>query len=97
MFISQQLKAPASRRLIGYAVLALSLVLTGCGDKNEREFIRGCKAGGGSTTVCGCIWDELKPQYQGGELEKMHQQYGYIPPHFMDNLLKAAQRCQKKE
>ncbi|MBH3037980.1 hypothetical protein I5M86_15575 [Serratia marcescens] len=75
--------------------LLSALLLSGCGDKNEREFIRGCKSGGGTTAICGCIWDELKTKYTHGELEKMHQQYGYVPPRFMDNMLSAAQQCRK--
>ncbi|BEO06759.1 hypothetical protein ACQF0C_001816 [Serratia marcescens] len=75
--------------------LLSALVVSGCGDKNEREFIRGCKSGGGTTAICGCIWDDLKTKYTHGELEKMHQQPGYVPPRFMDNMLSAAQQCRK--
>ncbi|WFV17777.1 MULTISPECIES: hypothetical protein [Citrobacter freundii complex] len=75
--------------------LLSALTLSGCGDKNEREFIRGCKSSGGTTAICGCIWDELKMTYTHGELEKMNQQYDYVPPRFMDNMLSAAQQCRK--
>ncbi|MCI2402144.1 hypothetical protein MMS95_04910 [Serratia sp. PGPR-27] len=78
----------------GFTLLS-TLAVSGCGDKNEREFIRGCKSGGGTTAVCGCIWDELKTKYTHGELEKMNQQVGYVPPRFMDNMLSAAQQCRK--
>jgi hypothetical protein len=39
--------------------------------------------------------DDLKTKYTHGELEKMNQQYGYVPPRFMDNMLSAAQQCRK--
>ncbi|EMB7752251.1 TPA: hypothetical protein R4193_000846 [Serratia marcescens] len=75
--------------------LLSALAVSGCGDKNEREFMRGCKSGGATTAICGCIWDDLKTKYTHGELEKMNQQYGYVPPRFMDNMLSAAQQCRK--
>jgi hypothetical protein len=40
-------------------LLLSALFLSGCGDKTEREFIRGCKSGGGTTAICGCIYDDL--------------------------------------
>ncbi|MFZ5273722.1 hypothetical protein [Enterobacter asburiae] len=73
--------------------------LSGCGDeksKAESEFIRGCKSGGGTTAICGCVYDILKTKYPHGELEKMNQQYGYVPPGFMNNMLSAAQQCRKQ-
>lgn len=79
------------------STLLSAAVLSGCGDKNEREFIQGCKSGGGTTAICGCIWDDLKTKYTHGELEKMNQQYGYVPPRFMDNMLNAAQQCRNKD
>ncbi|EMW2202655.1 MULTISPECIES: hypothetical protein [Enterobacteriaceae] len=78
-----------------FSVMALS----GCGDeksKAESEFIRGCKSGGGTTAVCGCIYDILQTKYPHGELLKMNQQYGYVPPGFMNNMLSAAQQCRKQ-
>ncbi|WAT07365.1 hypothetical protein [Rouxiella badensis] len=75
--------------------LSSALVLSGCGDKDEHEFIRGCKSGGGTTAICGCIWDDLKTKYTHGELQKMNHQYGYVPQGFMDNMLNAAQQCRK--
>ncbi|WP_373226516.1 hypothetical protein [Enterobacter cloacae complex sp. ESBL7] len=90
-----------SARYFSAICLVLStVVLSGCGDaksKAESEFIRGCKSGGGTTALCGCIWDDLKTKYTHGELEKMNQQYGYVPPRFMDNMLSGAQQCRKKE
>ncbi|QJW56503.1 hypothetical protein HL670_03399 [Serratia plymuthica] len=94
--INRQLKvtlAPWGAYLV--FTLLSALVVSGCGDKNEREFIRDCKSGGGTTAVCGCIWDDLKTKYTHGELEKMNEQYGYVPPRFMDNMLSAAQQCRK--
>ncbi|MGG8125647.1 hypothetical protein ACU611_08850 [Klebsiella aerogenes] len=76
-------------------LLLSALMLSGCGDKNEREFIRGCKSGGGTTAICGCVYDDLKTKYTHGELEKMNQQPGYIPPDFMNNMLNAARQCRK--
>lgn len=88
-----------SARYFSAICLVLStVVLSGCGDaksKAESEFIRGCKSGGGTTALCGCIYDDLKTKYTHGELEKMNQQYGYVPPRFMDNMLSAAQQCRK--
>ncbi|SPW28704.1 Uncharacterised protein [Edwardsiella tarda] len=77
-------------------ILLSSISLSGCGDSSEREFIRGCKAGGGTTALCSCIFDNLKSVYTSDELEKINQQYGYAPPHFMENMLVAAQRCKNK-
>lgn len=84
-----------SRSLLLLCTLLSALTLSGCGDSDEREFIRGCKAGGGTTALCGCIWDDLKTKYTHGELQRMNTQYGYVPPGFMDNMLKAAQQCRK--
>ncbi|WP_249681870.1 hypothetical protein [Pectobacterium polaris] len=83
------------RLLFLLSTLLSVAALSGCGDKNEREFIRGCKSGGGTTAICGCILDDLKTKYTHGELEKMNQQYGYAPPRFMENMLSAAQQCRK--
>lgn len=77
------------------SLLLSTFILSGCGDKNERDFIRGCKTGGGTTAVCGCIYDALKTTYTHGELERMNQQPGYLPPAFMDNMLNAARQCRK--
>lgn len=94
-------KGGALRPIHALSALCLLLsvaALSGCGDeksKAESEFIRGCKSGGGGTAICGCIWDDLKTKYTHGELEKMNQQYGYVPPRFMDNMLSAAQQCRK--
>ncbi|PWI77105.1 hypothetical protein DEO48_26140 [Enterobacter sp. CGMCC 5087] len=74
-------------------------VLSGCGDaksKAESEFIRGCKSGGGTTALCGCVYDILQTKYPHGELRKMNLQYGYVPPGFMNNMLSAAQQCRKQ-
>lgn len=76
-------------------LLLSALFLSGCGDKTEREFIRGCQSGGGTTAICGCIYDDLKTKYPSGELEKMNQRTGYVPPGFMDNMLSAARQCRK--
>ncbi|MGR7435060.1 hypothetical protein ACU61S_24140 [Klebsiella aerogenes] len=76
-------------------ILLSAFILSGCGDKNEREFIRGCKSGGGTTAICGCIYDDLKTKYTHGELEKMNQRPGDVPPDFMNNMLNAARQCRK--
>ncbi|MDV0678119.1 hypothetical protein VC636_24635 [Citrobacter freundii] len=86
---------PVEGPLLLFTLMLSAVTLSGCGDKNEREFIRGCKSGGGTTAVCGCIRDDLKTKYTHGELEKMNQQYGYVPPRFMDNMLSTAQQCRK--
>lgn len=86
---------PVAAPMLLFTLLLSAAALNGCGDKNEREFIQGCKSGGGTTAVCRCIWDDLKTKYPHGELEKMNQQYGYVPPRFMDNMLSAAQQCKK--
>ncbi|ULH10520.1 hypothetical protein MF265_21770 [Serratia marcescens] len=73
-----------------------TVVLSGCSDeksKAESEFIRGCKSGGGTTAICSCIYDILQTKYPHGELLKMNQQYGYVPPDFMNNMLRTAQQC----
>ncbi|MGG8249476.1 hypothetical protein PGO48_17230 [Klebsiella aerogenes] len=77
------------------SILLSAFILSGCGDKNEREFISGCKSGGGTTAICGCIYDDLKTKYTHGELEKMNQQPGDVPPDFMNNMLNAARQCRK--
>ncbi|EPG7393437.1 hypothetical protein I8I98_002912 [Enterobacter cloacae] len=92
---NQQTTRTASRGLLLLCTLLSAVVLSGCGDKDECEFIRGCKSGGGSTAVCGCIYDDLKTRYTQGELQKLNTQYGYVPPGFMENMLKAAQQCRK--
>ncbi|WP_255321536.1 hypothetical protein [Enterobacter cloacae] len=51
---------PVAGPLLLFTLLLSAVTLSGCGDKNEREFIQGCKSGGGTTAVCGCIWDDLK-------------------------------------
>ena len=98
--INRRLHPLTVTRLCGLALpltLLSALVLSGCGDEDEREFIRGCKSGGGTTVLCGCIYDDLKTKYSHGELQKMNTQYGYIPPDFMNNMLKAAQQCKNKD
>ena len=73
--------------------------LSGCGDAKSRaesEFIRGCKSGGGTTAICGCVYDALQTKYPHGELLRMNQQYGYVPPGFMNNMLSAAQQCRRQ-
>lgn len=92
---NRQPTGAASRGLLLLCTLLSAVALSGCGDKDEREFIRGCKSGGGTTAVCGCIYDDLKTKYTHGELQKMNTQYGYVPPRFMENMLKAAQQCRK--
>jgi hypothetical protein len=87
-------------RVLSVLCLVLStVVLSGCGDersKAESEFIRGCKSGGGTTAICGCVYDILQTKYPHGELLRMNQQYGYVPPGFMNNMLSAAQQCRKQ-
>ena len=82
---------PIAGPLLRFTLLLSVVALSGCGDKDEREFIQGCKSGGGTTALCGCIWDNLKTKYSHGELQRMNQQYGYVP----DNTLSAAQQCRK--
>lgn len=96
--INRQLKmTTAPRGVLVFFTLLSALVVCGCGDKNESEFIRGCKSSGGTTAVCNCIWDTLKTIYTHGELEKINQQYGYVPPRFMDNMQRAALQCRNKD
>ncbi|BBV78455.1 hypothetical protein HUZ38_17530 [Klebsiella pneumoniae] len=87
-------------RVLSVLCLLLSATaLSGCGDeksKAESEFIRDCKSGGGTTGICGCIYDVLQTKYPHGELLKMNQQYGYVPQGFMNNMLSAAQQCRKQ-
>lgn len=87
----------APHGLLLLCTLLSAMILSGCGDKDEREFIRGCKFGGGTTAICGCIYDDLKTKYTQGELQRMNTQYGYVPPGFMDNMLKAAQQCKNRD
>jgi hypothetical protein len=85
--------------LSALCLVLLTSVISGCGDeksKAESDFIRDCKTGGGTTALCGCIYDRLLPQYPKGELLKMSQEYGYVPPGFMNNMLNAAQHCRKQ-
>lgn len=86
----------AIRTLCVLGTLLSAAALSGCGDKVEREFIQGCKYGGGTTTLCGCVYDKLKIKYSHQTLEKMNQQSGDIPPGFMDNMLSAAQQCRNQ-
>lgn len=95
--INRQTTRAASRGLLLLCTLLSAVALSGCGDKDEREFIRGCKFGGGTAAICGCIYDDLKTKYTHGELQKMNRQYGYVPPGFMDNFLKAAQQCKSRD
>lgn len=76
-------------------ILIAILLLSGCGDKNERDFIRGCKSGGYSTALCGCIWDELQKIYVDDEL-LLTSQSGQLPPDFMRNMQKASLQCSIK-
>lgn len=75
--------------------LLSAVVLSGCGDKDERQFILDCQSGGGTAALCGCLWEDLKTKYPRGELQQMNQQYGYIPQGFMNNMMAAAQQCRK--
>lgn len=89
---------PVAAPLLLFTLLLSAATLSGCGDeksKAESEFIRGCKSGGGTTAICGCVYDILLTKYPHGELLRMNQQYGYVPPRFMDNMLSAAQQCRK--
>ncbi|MDS7730093.1 hypothetical protein [Klebsiella oxytoca] len=87
-------------RVLSVLCLLLSATaLSGCGDeksKAESQFIRDCKSGGGTTAICGCVYDILQTKYPHSELLKMNQQYGYAPPGFMNNMLSAAQQCRKQ-
>ncbi|MDM2838722.1 hypothetical protein OGY69_07600 [Citrobacter sp. Cpo086] len=60
---NQQTTRTASHGLLLLCTLLSAVALSGCGDKDEREFIRGCKFGGGTTAICGCIYDDLKTKY----------------------------------
>lgn len=85
--------------LSALCLVLLTSVISGCGDeksKAESEFIRDCKSGGGTTGICGCVYGVLQTKYPHGELLKMNQQYGYVPPGFMNNMLSAAQQCRKQ-
>lgn len=86
-------------RLLSALCLLLSVAaISGCSDeesKAESEFIRSCKSSGGTTAICGCLYDILQMKYPDGELLKMNQQPGYVPPGFMNNMLSAAQQCRK--
>lgn len=94
--ISMRLQTVTTLRpLLLFCTLSSVTVLSGCGDKNEREFMRGCQYSGGTTALCGCIWDELNTNYTHGELDRMNQEYGYVPPRFMENMQNAAQQCRK--
>jgi hypothetical protein len=86
--------AMAPRGVFFVFTLLSTLAVSGCGDKNERVY-PGLQVRWRNPAVCGCIWDELKTKYTHGELEKMNQQVGYVPPRFMDNMLSAAQQCRK--
>jgi len=97
--LSGQLATASQRTGLFLLCTLLSVfALGGCGDeksKTESEFIRGCKSSGGTTALCGCVYDALEAKYTHNELLKMSKQYGYLPPGFMDNMLKAAQECRK--
>ncbi|EOZ3059156.1 hypothetical protein ACQSI4_002658 [Enterobacter hormaechei] len=61
---------PVEGPLLLFTLMLSAVTLSGCGDKNEREFIRGCKSGGGTTAVCGCIRDDLKRNIRTGSWRK---------------------------
>lgn len=45
------------------------LLLTGCAGKSERQFVSGCKAGGGDTAACTCIYSKLEKKFGADALE----------------------------
>ncbi|HGY4720959.1 TPA: hypothetical protein ACNV1G_002142 [Citrobacter amalonaticus] len=93
--LNKSLPLPVSPRVVLLPELLVILLLSGCGDREERDFIRGCKSGGYSTALCGCIWDELQKIYVNGELQQTSQD-GRLPPGFINNMQKAGLQCSKK-
>ncbi|AXY57675.1 hypothetical protein CDG60_14550 [Acinetobacter chinensis] len=45
------------------------LLLTGCAGKSERQFISGCRSGGGDTATCSCIYSKLEKKFGADALE----------------------------
>jgi len=45
------------------ALITLTLMITGCASKTERQFISGCKTGGIDGNTCSCIYDKLENKY----------------------------------
>lgn len=44
-------------------------LLMGCTSKSERQFVSGCKAGGGDTAACTCIYSKLEKKFGADALE----------------------------
>ncbi|MCO8089150.1 hypothetical protein [Acinetobacter indicus] len=50
--------------------LALGFTLSSCASKAEREFVNGCRSGGGDKTTCKCVYQKLEKKYSETQLEK---------------------------
>lgn len=51
-------------------LLTLGFALSGCASKAERDFINGCKSGGGDHATCKCVYKKLEQKYSEKQLEK---------------------------
>lgn len=68
-------------------------LLSGCGNKAEKDFMRGCMQGsGGSKKECSCIYNKMEKTYGTEKLEAINTM-GSLPPSYAENLLIFAEQC----
>ncbi|VXB36076.1 conserved exported hypothetical protein [Burkholderia sp. 8Y] len=79
------------------ASLSVALALAACQtkiDKAEESFVDGCHAQGAETSVCSCIFDQLKAHYGAEQLLEFNRRLASdLPPDFVETAFGAGVRC----
>lgn len=79
--------------LIGFGAVASVMGCTSEARKARSEFVTGCKEGGGSSSVCHCVYDKLEERF--GADTMVQAVHGAVPNGFSAQLLQAAAVCRK--
>lgn len=76
-------------------LLGLSIVITACASKTERQFVAGCQSGGVDADVCHCVYDKLVDKY--GEKDFEDKLYTlYQTQEFQLDMVKSSLQCMKE-
>ena len=72
------------------------ITLSACAPRMEREFKQGCKASGGTSSFCSCIYDQLEDHYGKETLKKVGEMQQLPPADFEDRMYQYTLNCAKK-
>jgi uncharacterized protein YgiB involved in biofilm formation len=86
---------------IAALITAIALSLTGCGkskiDKAEDGFVSGCRAEGGSRSICSCAFENMKDHYGNDKIIAiMENGRQSIPSDFGQVMAQSAMLCRDK-